>query len=296
MRTFLTSVILLFVSTALSAADPLAERMESGLRALQSGELEKAAAVYLEILTSNPRYTAARHLLGVCQLQMGRMADGIRSLEVVRKENPQNRQAEYTLVSTYVALSMFDEAQKIVDTTLRTDRTAEACFMRGSYRMARADYEGAIRELETARKMNPKLPGVRSMLGVTYGFANRSDQAIPMLEAALKENARDGNAAAFLGWLYKERDRGSEATTLLEQTVRERPGDFGALFGPPLPAATAPRRRSQGPQRRRPTQRRSASGATRCPVDFVEGKHDRKTLDVLARQRPRVRWCRARRH
>ena len=230
MRTFLTSVILLFVSTALSAADPLAERMESGWRALQSGELEKAAAVYLEILTSNPRYTAARHLLGVCQLQMGRMADGIRSLEVVRKENPQNRQAEYTLVSTYVALSMFDEAQKIVDTTLRTDRTAEACFMRGSYRMARADYEGAIRELETARKMNPKLPGVRSMLGVTYGFANRSDQAIPMLEAALKENARDGNAAAFLGWLYKERDRGSEATTLLEQTVKERPGDFGALF------------------------------------------------------------------
>ena len=230
MRTILTLVVLLAVSTVLRAADPLAERMGAGLRALESGELAKAAAVYGEILAQNPRYGSARHLLGICQLRMGRMADGIRNLETVRKENLLNRQAEYTLVSTYVAMSMLDEAQKIVETTLRADRTAEAAFMRGSYRMARADYEGAMRELETARKLDPKLRGVRSMLGVTYGMANRSDRAIPLLEAALKENPRDGNAAAFLGWLYKERDRSGEATTLLEQTVKERPGDIGALF------------------------------------------------------------------
>ena len=211
-------------------ATPVSAQVDLGLRAQKSGDLEKAAAVYREILEKNPRYAAARHLLGICQLQMGLMAEGIASLETVRRENPQNRQAVYTLVSTYVATSMLDEAQKILETDLRLDRSAEASFMRGSYLMARADYEGAIRELESSRKLKPGLSGLNSILGVTYGFANRSDQAIKTLEAALKENPRDGNAAAFLGWLYKERDRGSEATTLLEQTVKDRPGDFGALF------------------------------------------------------------------
>jgi len=211
-------------------ATPVAAQVDLGLRAQKAGELEKAAAVYREILDKNPRYTAARHLLGICQLQMGLMAEGIASLETVRRENPQNRQAVYTLISTYVATSMLDEAQKILETDLRLDRSAEASFMRGSYLMARADYGGAIRELEASRKLKPGLAGLNSMLGVTYGFANRSDQAIKTLEAALKENPRDGNAAAFLGWLYKERDRSSEATTLLEQTVKDRPGDFGALF------------------------------------------------------------------
>ena len=211
-------------------ATPVAAQVDLGLRAQKAGELEKAAAVYREILDKNPRYTAARHLLGICQLQMGLMAEGIASLETVRRENPQNRQAVYTLISTYVATSMLDEAQKILETNLRLDRSAEASFMRGSYLMARADYDGAIRELETSRKLKPGLAGLNSILGVTYGFANRSDQAIKTLEAALKENPRDGNAAAFLGWLYKERDRSSEATTLLEQTVKDRPGDFGALF------------------------------------------------------------------
>ena len=215
---------------AILLTNQLAAQVHLGLRAQKAGEFEKAAAVYRDVLDKNPRDTAARHLLGMCQLQMGQMAQGIASLETVVKENPQNRQAVYTLVSTYVATSMLDEAQKRIETNLRMDRSAEASFMRGSYLMARADYQGAIQQLETARKLKPGLAGLRSMLGVTYGFANRSDQAITMLEAALKENPQDGNAAAFLGWHYKERDRSSEATTLLEQTVRDRPGDFGALF------------------------------------------------------------------
>ena len=230
MRAILATVILLATSIAAKAADPLAAQVDLGLREQQAGDLQKAAAVYRDVLQKNPRYSAARHLLAICQLQMGNMADGIANLETVRRENPRNRQAIYTLVSTYVATSMLDEAQKIVEGNLRLDKSAEASFVRGSYLMARADYDGAIRQLEAARRLKPSLVGLNSMLGVTYGFANRSDQAITTLETALRENPGDGNAAAFLGWLYKERDRSGEATTLLEQTVRERPGDFGALF------------------------------------------------------------------
>ncbi|MFN0101419.1 MAG: tetratricopeptide repeat protein [Bryobacteraceae bacterium] len=218
------------MSAVLWPADPLRERLEAGLRAQQAGDLPAAITIYREVLARSPRTTAARHLLGVCELQSGNLAEGLRQLETVRREDPANRQAVYTLVSTYVATGALDEAQRVLGSTLRGDRSAEAHFMRGSYAMARADYAAAIGELQAARRLGPQLPGVRSMLGVTYCFANRLDEAIPMLESALKENPRDGNAAAFLGWLYKERDRSAEATALLKQTVQARPEDKGALF------------------------------------------------------------------
>lgn len=215
---------------ALGASGPPDERMQAAWKAQSQGDCVRAAALYEEVLAQEARHTVARHLLGVCQLQMGQVAAGAANLERVVREEPRNRQALYTLISTYVATSRLEEAKEKIDRQLKLDGSAEAAFMRGSYWMAQGDYDSAIRHLERARKLSPKLRGLRSMLGVTYGFASRSDQAIAMLEAALRENPADGNAKAFLGWLYKERDRTGEAATLLEETVRERPGDYGALF------------------------------------------------------------------
>jgi tetratricopeptide (TPR) repeat protein len=126
MRAILTIVMLLVIPLATPGAGTLAAQLDLGLRQQKAGDLKRAAALYREILDKNPRYPAARHLPGICQLQLGNLADGIANLETVRKEYPQNRQAIYTLVSTYVAISMLDEAQEILQTNLRLDKSAEA--------------------------------------------------------------------------------------------------------------------------------------------------------------------------
>ncbi len=226
----LVILVVSLTAVAFAAADPLRERLDAGIRAQKAGNFKEAVAAYREVLAKSPRLTLARHLLGVCELLSGNMTEGIRQLEMVRREDPANRQAVYTLVSTHIAIGDLDAAGKILASTLQRDNTASGYFIRGSYAMARADYKKAITELHLASKLGPSLPGVRSMLGVTYCFANQLDEAIPVLEAALRENPQDGNAAAFLGWLYKDRDRGAEASALLERTVRTRPEDKGALF------------------------------------------------------------------
>ena len=223
---FLLAILL----SGVFAAETPAARIDSAIAAQQRGDLHGAAAVYRELLATNPRLTKARHLLGLCELQLGNINEGIRELEQVRKEDPRNRQAVYTLLSTYVAVSRLDEAGALIKIALASDATAEAKFMRGSYRMATGAYADAITELRAALRLNPKLPGLRSMLGVNLCFANRFDEAIPELEKALAENPNDGNAAAFLGWVYKDRDRGDDALPLLARTVAGRPEDVGALF------------------------------------------------------------------
>ncbi len=225
-------IVLMLASTsaALEAAESVKERLEGALRAQKAGDLPGAAVVYRDLLAANPRLTVARHLLGVCELQSGNMSEGIRQLEQVRREDPANRQAAYTLVSTYVAVGMLDGARKILDSSLRGDVSAPGHFMRGSYAMATAEYSLAIRELEQARRLDSRLPGVTSQLGIAHCFANSLDKAVPLLEAALVENPGDTNAAAFLGWLYKDRDRTAEAEALLNRTVRARPDDKGAIF------------------------------------------------------------------
>jgi tetratricopeptide (TPR) repeat protein len=223
---FLPAVVL----TGVLAAETPAARMDAAIEAQQRGDIETAVAVYRDLLAVNPKLTKARHLLGLAELQRGNTNAGIVELERVRGEDPRNRQAVYTLLSTYVAVSRLDEAAALVKFALRGDVSAEARFMRGSYLMATAAYAEAITELRSAMRLNPKLPGLRSMLGVNLCFANRFNEAIPELEGALRENPNDGNAAAFLGWVYKERDRGAEALPLLSRTVAGRPDDVGALF------------------------------------------------------------------
>jgi len=219
-----------FVPILALASQTGEDSVRAGIERQQQGDLQGAAAIYQEVLGRNSQFVKARHLLAICKLQLGQTEDPIRELEIVRKQDPANRDALYTLLSTYVAVSRLDEAQRLVERDLRADRSAEAYFMRGSYFMARAQYKEAVTQLETALRLKPRLPGLRSTLGVTLCFANRLDDAIPQLEAALRENAMDGNAAAFLGWVYKERDRGVEAAPLLERTVQTRPDDVGALF------------------------------------------------------------------
>lgn len=217
-------------SVALMATGPLKDRFDAGVRAQKTGDLRSASAAFREVLELDPRFTVARQLLGICELQAGNMGEGVRQLEIVRKEDPSIRQVSYTLVSTYIAIGMLEEARKIVDSTLRGDLSAPGRFMRGSYAMAQGDYPVAIRELQQARRLDARLPGVSSQLGVAYCFANRFDEAIPVLESALRENPADNNAAAFLGWMYKERDRNGEAAALLEKSVQARPDDAGAWF------------------------------------------------------------------
>ncbi|MBC7928095.1 MAG: tetratricopeptide repeat protein [Bryobacteraceae bacterium] len=218
------------VSAVHGAVDSIKERFEAAVQAQRSGDLSTAIRAYREMLERDPRLTRARHLLGICELQAGNRGEGIRQLEAVRREDPSNRQVAYTLVSTYVASGMLQQAAKVVQLDLRGDESGAAYFMRGSLAMAEGHYDLAIRELEHARKLGKGLAGVTSQLGVAYCFTGRLDDALPVLESALQENPLDGNAAAFLGWIYKDRDRDSEAAALLERTVRARPEDQGALF------------------------------------------------------------------
>lgn len=222
-------LMLAVISTVSLAADITKQRFEAGVHAQKSGDLKGAIAAYRDVLDKSPHLTLARHLLGVCELQSGNLTEGIRQLEIVRRQDPSNRQAAYTLVSTYIATGGLAQAGTIV-ASLKNDRSAPGHFMRGSYAMAQGEYELSIRELLEARRLDPGLRGVSSQLGVAYCFANRLEEALPALEAALRENPADANAAAFLGWLYKDRDRPAEAAALLERTVRDRPEDQGALF------------------------------------------------------------------
>ena len=221
---------LLAASELSGSPEAAADQMQAAIQAQKSGDFPTAISRYRSLLAIHPQLTTAHHLLGICELQLGHLREGIQELEIVRKQDPANHAASYTLVSTYITAGMPEAAKVVLDTSLRSDTSPAAKFMRGSYRMAVGEHADAIQELQKARALDPKLPGLLSQLGVAYCFANQLDKAIPALEGALRENPGDTNAAAFLGWLYKDQDRDSEATALLEKTIVARPTDKGAYF------------------------------------------------------------------
>jgi tetratricopeptide (TPR) repeat protein len=79
-------------ATLLLGADAARDRFDAGVRAQKAGNLQSAAIAYREALAENPQLIVARHLLGVCELQLGNLAEGMRQLELVLRANPSNRQ------------------------------------------------------------------------------------------------------------------------------------------------------------------------------------------------------------
>ena len=103
-------------------------------------------------------------------------------------------------------------------------------MIKGSHRIAIADYPKAVEELTRAKELNQKLPTVRSQLGFAQLYLGNREVAAAELEAELRDNPMDFTANACLGWLYKEEGRTDAASALLKQAFAAKPEDSGVLF------------------------------------------------------------------
>src|SRR5215218_5777063 len=108
-------VFLVVSAMMLLGADTARERFDAGVRAQKAGDLRSAVVAYREALAENPQLAVARHLLAVCELQLGNVSEGMRQLELVLRADPANRQAAYTLVSTYIAAGRLEQARAVLE-------------------------------------------------------------------------------------------------------------------------------------------------------------------------------------
>jgi tetratricopeptide (TPR) repeat protein len=117
--------------------------------------------------------------------QEGRRDEGIRELENLFKEDPEDRQARTRLIVAYRTVNRAGDAEKMLDQALKKNpKDADALLQRAEMLMASAKYDRAEVDLNRVRSLHPDSPQVHYIMAKLH--QSRGETSIyrkEMLEA-----------------------------------------------------------------------------------------------------------------
>lgn len=201
-----------------------------GLSYFQAERFGEARDELATLLSLQPTNQQAAHLYGLCLLKLHDLDQGIGILERVLQAEPGNRQAAYTLGSAYIKSGQIERAERLANELLGSDASPEALLVKGSVRIAQGNHQAGLRTLERAVAQDPKLPALRSQLGVALLHLGHTDRAAREFEAELAANPGDYNANAFLGWLAQQNGQPRRALELLQAAYALDESDPGVPY------------------------------------------------------------------
>jgi tetratricopeptide (TPR) repeat protein len=197
----------------------------------EKGDFEHAREQFEILHDAQPDRLAVVILLGDCDVRTGKSDAALALLEPLESRYAQNMDYEYVLGS-----AMINTKGRRHDGVARLEKVAKAASGADAYMLAGAtlldlnEYEQARKDLEEALRLNPRLPGLYTLVGTARDKTGDVKAAEPAFREALKANPDDFEANLYLGAiLYKRRDI-EEAKGYLDRALRLKPTDSMARY------------------------------------------------------------------
>jgi Flp pilus assembly protein TadD len=190
---------------------------------VESGEVDEAIGIYLELLKSSPRDTETLLSLGIISEGVGQPSEAESFYQRALEIEPWNPGARERLSDLRLRAS---EASSVED-----DEPAEERYERAQQLVAQGDLEGAARKLEQLLGDFPDFSPAHNDLAVIYYQNGAKDQALMHYEKAAAlvpgNNTFQKNLADF--YFVEGRDVDGAIAIYLEQLRRE-PGNVETLM------------------------------------------------------------------
>ncbi|MBW2709504.1 MAG: tetratricopeptide repeat protein [Deltaproteobacteria bacterium] len=199
--------------------------IDAALQLHQSGQLEKARAIYERILQHNPKHPDALHLLGVVCHQSGKNDVAVDLISRAIKIDPEQPVFYNSLGSTLNDLHRIDEAigcyQKAIH--LKPDYAEAFCSLARIFR-----YEGKAREAvgccEKAIQANPNFVEPHYLMGNLFFDQGMLDQAITCYRKTVRLDPGKAEAYCNMGNAFQARSRYDDAIACYEKAIQLNPG------------------------------------------------------------------------
>jgi tetratricopeptide (TPR) repeat protein len=194
----------------------------------------EAAAELTRFVTATPETSNLRKdavlLLADCLVRLGEYKKVIELLSPLEATDPDNRTLAYVLGSALVGDGQVQRGQLLIDRVFRGEDSAEGRLLIGSILLLADDGQTAIKELERALELNPKLPGLRAWYGRALMRMGDGEKARSSFTSELSDNPNDFDANLFMGILLKQDRSLDEAFSYLTRAIRLRPRDSYARY------------------------------------------------------------------
>jgi tetratricopeptide (TPR) repeat protein len=212
---------------ALAPADSLLN-LNLALAYLKQDGYESAKPHLNRVLAANPDHQQARELLATAQLFTGEVDAAVKELERLKEGGSSG--AAYLLAIGYLKQGNSERSRLAINGLFESLSPAQANFLAGRAYYESTLFENALSSLESARRLDPDLPGIDRELGKALVSLRRFEDAIRALDTALSRNPSDAEAQYFLGAALVQEGRLDPGIALLEKAKAARPDFWGTYY------------------------------------------------------------------
>jgi tetratricopeptide (TPR) repeat protein len=169
-------------------------------------------------------------MLADCYLRSGTAVKAIEVLEPAASQHPDDSNLHYQLGMARIRASRAKDALDPLERAGKLGRNAEAYLLAGATALDLGQFQRARNDLESAIRLNPKLPGAWTWTGMARDRVSDEEGAKQAYRSALQMDGGDFEANLHLGAiLYREREI-QAAKPYLERALAIQPTSNLALY------------------------------------------------------------------
>jgi len=222
--------IAMYKSALPSVSQKNAVLLNLALAYYKKGDFQNADEQFETLHKARPNDVRIAILLGDTDVRLGKPASAVTLLEPLESGNAQNLDLEYAYGSALIKAGKRRDGVARIEKVAKLGNSADAYLLAGSTLLDLNEFEAARRDLDTALRLDPKLPGVYTLAGTARDKTGDVKEAETAFREALKLKPDDFEANLYLGAiLYKRRDL-DEAKPYLDRALRLNPKSSMARY------------------------------------------------------------------
>jgi len=222
--------IAMYKSALPSLTDKKMVTLNLGLAYYKKGDLGNAREQFAALHQSAPSNAQAAILLADTEIRLGDAEAAATMLEPLQQANSGNPDFDYELGLAMIKSGHRRDGIPYLEKSGELGHSGDAYMLAGATLSDLNEFEPARKDLEKALELDPKLPGLYTLVGIARDKVGDQKDAEPAFRRALQENPNDFQANLYLGaLLYKQRHL-EEAKVYLDQAVNLKPDDSMANY------------------------------------------------------------------
>ncbi len=192
----------------------------------EAERFEEAAEQFERFLASRPGNGEVTFFLGIVRRRLGDDEAAVDAFSMVPADSDHYAEARTQLAVLYERAREFDRALEELQTALAVNPTRPRELYSATLRAKAGDFDGAVAYLEGLLLKSPDDDELLYNLGVVYGEAKRTKEALVYMQRAIERNPKNASALNYVGYTWaeggQELDRAEDYIT---QALGLRPDD-----------------------------------------------------------------------
>lgn len=204
--------------------------LDLGLAYSRKGDLADALEQYAAAHRDNPQEVRIAILLGDAEARSGKAADAIALLTPLETANEANPDFEYALGESLIRGGHPRDGAARVEKSASATNSADAWMLAGSTLLDLNEFAPARRDLDTALRLDPSLPGLCTLDGTARDKDGDAKAAEPVFRQALERNPNDFDANLYLGAILYQQRNMDDAKKYLDKALELKPESTMARY------------------------------------------------------------------